>query len=54
MSVATRRNFAEHYWQKNGVNGGAREFEMTEQTSPTRRFPSPATRCWTITRSICF
>ncbi|HEX4644709.1 MAG TPA: c-type cytochrome domain-containing protein, partial [Verrucomicrobiae bacterium] len=26
--------FREHYWQKNGVNGGAQEFEMSEQTSP--------------------
>jgi hypothetical protein len=28
------QKFREHYWQKNGVNGGAREFELTEQTSP--------------------
>lgn len=29
-----KQKFREHYWQKNGVNGGAQEFEMTEQTSP--------------------
>jgi len=37
MVSGDRHKFREHYWQKDGLNGGVEQFELFEQTDPDTR-----------------